>query len=102
VSSSAPSLANKTMLRHRQGYFLLDTTFALIEGHPRLVCEGQKERKKMGHPPFADAEGFSSGGSVLWTGWVPMCKKFPSMLGYLLRDRDLILRLRNDRGRATI
>jgi hypothetical protein len=30
------SLANIPMLRHRQGHFLLDRTFALIEGHPAL------------------------------------------------------------------
>jgi hypothetical protein len=28
------SLANAAMLAHRQGYFLLDKAFALIEGHP--------------------------------------------------------------------
>src|SRR5258708_39114254 len=32
VSSSSTSLANIPMLRHRQGEFLLDRTFALIDG----------------------------------------------------------------------
>jgi hypothetical protein len=38
------SLANAAMLAHRQGYFLLDKAFALIEGHPEFG-EG-RERKR--------------------------------------------------------
>jgi len=41
------SLANAAMLAHRQGQFLLDKAFALIEGHPRFG-EGKKQLRKHG------------------------------------------------------
>ena len=42
------SLANKTMLTHRRGQFLLDRTFALIEGHPRPDWGQKKPRTRKG------------------------------------------------------
>ena len=37
------------MLTHRQGFFVLDRAFALIEGHPRYG-EATKIKRSMGHP----------------------------------------------------
>jgi hypothetical protein len=36
--SPSVSLANITMPRHRQGQFVLDRTFAFIEGHPSFFA----------------------------------------------------------------
>src|SRR5260370_33431243 len=35
--SSSSNLASIAMLRHREGYFLLDRAFPLIEGHPAIA-----------------------------------------------------------------
>src|SRR5258708_7066920 len=44
--SSSSNLASIAMLRHREGYFLLDRAFPLIEGHPRF----REVEKRASHP----------------------------------------------------
>jgi hypothetical protein len=42
----------KAVPKHRQDTFVLDTAFALIEGHPRFR-NGKEGQGKAGHPPKA-------------------------------------------------